>query len=140
MDVQAHNSAEQMEAEANSWLTIEPSDSLPPPQHAPIPPPAPNPMDGPSSPAAAKRRKRSHKGPADDHNAGDADQNGNSAAMSNKTLETMLGRLQGQLPAATYEQVINLVRKVQTRQMSLSRSEFLQHFQAICAGAPKPGP
>ena len=60
------------------------------------------------------------------------------SAMSNKTLELMLGRLQGQLPPQTYEKVIELVRDVQTRRMSLSRSEFLQHFQAICAGAPKP--
>jgi hypothetical protein len=61
-----------------------------------------------------------------------------SNAMSNKTLELMLSRLQGQLPPATYQKVIALVRDVQTRRMSLSRSEFLQHFQAICAGAQKP--
>ena len=47
-------------------------------------------------------------------------------------------RHQGQLPPATYEKVITLVRDVQCRRMSLSRSEFLQHFQAICAGNPKP--
>ena len=58
--------------------------------------------------------------------------------MSNKTLELMLSRLQGQLPPETYDKVINLVRDVQNRRMSLSRSEFLQHFQAICAqGAAK---
>ena len=46
--------------------------------------------------------------------------------------------MQGQLPPETYDKVINLVRDVQNRRMSLSRSEFLQHFQAICAqGAAK---
>jgi len=54
--------------------------------------------------------------------------------MSNSTLEGMLSRLQGQLPAATYDQVISLVRKLQTDPTSLNRSEFLQHFQAICDG------
>ena len=66
--------------------------------------------------------------------AGDDDAN----AMSNKTLDLMLSRLQGQLPPATYEKVITLVRDVQCRRMSLSRSEFLQHFQAICAGKEQP--
>ena len=60
-----------------------------------------------------------------------------SAAMSNKTLELMLSRLQGQLPPATYEKVITLVRDVQCRRMSLSRSEFLKHFQDICSGQPR---
>ena len=59
--------------------------------------------------------------------------------MSNSTLDTMLNRLQGQLPPPIYERVIDLVRSVQTRRMSLSRSEFLRQFQAICAGGPSPG-
>ena len=67
---------------------------------------------------------------------GGGEEDGN--AMSNKTLELMLSKLQGQLPPATYEKVITLVRDVQCRRMSLSRSEFLNHFQAICAGNPKP--
>jgi hypothetical protein len=50
----------------------------------------------------------------------------------------MLQRLQGQLPQHTYEQVLELVRDVQVRRRQLSRSEFLECFQAICAGAPQP--
>ena len=69
---------------------------------------------------------------------GGAPEGDDAGGMSNKTLDIMLGRLQGQLPPATYEKVITLVRDVQCRRMSLSRSEFLQHFQAICAGNPKP--
>jgi hypothetical protein len=114
----------QMEEEANSWIADpageageygRPSKRGKRGGASPrAPPPAPPPADPP---------------PDDDDS---------SNAMSNKTLELMLSRLQGQLPPATYEKVITLVRDVQCRRMSLSRSEFLQHFQAICAGNPKP--
>ena len=115
----------QMEDEANSWIAD---------------PNAPG-----SDPADYNRSKRTKRGssprssvsppapvpapppPADD----------DSSSMSNKTLDLMLSRLQGQLPPATYEKVITLVRDVQCRRMSLSRSEFLQHFQAICAESAK---
>jgi hypothetical protein len=120
---------EQLE-EADSWMQMESSDNpidyAPPPPEprsakrkrpmkpVPPPPPPPPPQPEPAEPPVE------------------------SDAMSNKTLELMLSRLQGQLPPQTYEKVISLVRDVQMRRMSLSRSEFLQHFQAICAGASKP--
>ena len=46
--------------------------------------------------------------------------------------------VEGQLPVPTYDKVIALVRDVQNRRLCLSRTEFLEHFQAICAGTPKP--
>jgi len=120
-----------MEEEANRWIA-DPAGSMAPdygsrapnrPKQRIAPPPAPEP---PPAPAPA---------PAPEADAGDDDAG---LTMSNKTLELMLSRLQGQLPPATYEKVITLVRDVQCRRMSLSRSEFLSHFQAICAGQPKP--
>ena len=135
---------EQMEAEAASWLAIEPQ-PVPGTDLSYAGPPTAS--DG--SPRGKARRKRGAKAAATDiqptpaapsmsnqppmSGAEPADPNGESNSMSNKTLDVMLSRLQGQLPPATYEKVINLVRDVQTRRMSLSRSEFLQHFQAICA-------
>ena len=139
-----------MEAEAASWLVSDPASGAELSYTAPHVP-----SDG--SPRAKVRRKRGARvaaateaiqpNPADtsmpnppppgseaEHNgSAAADPNGESNSMSNKTLDVMLSRLQGQLPPATYEKVINLVRDVQERRMSLSRSEFLQHFQAICA-------
>ena len=90
------------------------------------PPPAPAPA--PAPPPAAEANASS----------GDAGGGDSSTGMSNKTLDLMLGRLQGQLPVPTYDKVIALVRDVQNRRLCLSRTEFLEHFQAICAGTPKP--
>ena len=110
---------QQMEAEANSWL----ADGSAP--------------EG--SPTAPKQRRKRAKGGDAAPAAASGDGGGDGeASMSNKTLDIMLQRLQGQLPQDTYERVIELVRDVQLRHRHLSRSEFLQHFQAICAGAPKP--
>ncbi len=67
-----------------------------------------------------------------------SDPSGNAAAMSNKTLDEMLTKLEGQLPAHTYTRVIELVRQVQTGALKLSRQDFLRRFQDICAGASSP--
>ena len=101
--------------------------------------PAPMPVDpavdyGRPAPKRGKKNAAPSPAPAP---APEGDEEEGSG-MSNKTLDLMLARLQGQLPTATYEKVITLVRDVQCRRLSLSRSEFLQHFQAICAGNPKP--
>ena len=93
------------------------------------------PTPGGVSAAPSQRRKRSKPDAAQESASRD---NGESNAMSNRTLDTMLQRLQGQLPQHTYEQVLELVRDVQVRRRQLSRSEFLECFQAICAGAPQP--
>lgn len=119
----------QMEAEANSWLADGPttsSDTVPVESRVePI---------APSVPRPSKRSKRSARASERSTSEPPATSDSSSGGMSNKTLDTMLGRLQGQLPKETYEKVITLVRDVQMRRMSLSRSEFLQHFQAICSG------
>ena len=118
------HSSEQMEEEANSWIMDPPAGGE-------------GSADGTSpSGRAGKRAKKGGRAAVEaaPEPAGEAEGD----QMSNKTLEIMLSRLQGQLPPQTYEKVIALVRDVQMRRMSLSRSEFLQHFQAICAGAPKP--
>ena len=112
-----HVSPEQMEEEANSWI---------------MDPTGGDGGDFGGSPGGKRKRPRGSRPAAAEAEAPESD------PMSNKTLELMLSRLQGQLPPQTYEKVIALVRDVQMRRMSLSRSEFLQHFQAICAGAPKP--
>jgi len=110
-----------MEEEANSWIDPTGGEA----------------GDYGRSTKRGKRGAAPRSAPAPEAAAsGDGEEDGN--AMSNKTLELMLSKLQGQLPPATYEKVITLVRDVQCRRMSLSRSEFLQHFQAICAGNPKP--
>mmetsp|Transcript_20113 Transcript_20113/g.51198 ORF Transcript_20113/g.51198 Transcript_20113/m.51198 type:complete len:558 (-) Transcript_20113:735-2408(-) len=122
-------STEQMEAEANSWLAIDQ--------------PQPPLQQDPPLHSARQRKKRANRptaGEGPDRDVGDSargDGDGEAASMSNKTLDIMLQRLQGQLPKDTYEQVITLVRDVQMRKLSLSRSEFLQHFQAICAGSSR---
>jgi len=115
----------QMEAEANSWLADGPTTSSDTMPLEPLPPVA----------RPSKRSKRSAR--ASERSSTEQPTSGGDSSgggMSNKTLDTMLGRLQGQLPKETYEKVITLVRDVQMRRMSLSRSEFLQHFQAICSG------
>lgn len=124
-----HVSTEQMQEEADSWFSE--SANGEPGFHG----------LSPTSGRAPKRKRASRPtGPAEPAPAPESNQtmSAESDPMSNKTLELMLGRLQGQLPPQTYEKVITLVRDVQQRRLSLSRSEFLAHFQAICAGAPKP--
>lgn len=113
-----------MEEETNSWIDD--------------PGVAPGEQSDIGGRATKRHKPRKAAAPVPPPQAASAPEDETSSAMSNKTLELMLGRLQGQLPPQTYEKVISLVRDVQCRRMSLSRSEFLQHFQAICAGNPKP--
>jgi hypothetical protein len=118
---------EHMQEETDSWFTLDYSSTSREPLVQPMGMPPAAPPSIAEAPPASKKRRKSSKQSSDDDAYG----------MSNKTLDVMLDRLKGQLPPQTYEKVIELVRDVQTRRMRLSRSEFLQHFQAICAGAPQ---
>jgi hypothetical protein len=62
----------------------------------------------------------------------------NDFAPGTNVLDEMLNRLQGQLPQHTYDAVTKLVSDVQMRHVRLTRKQFLEHFQAVCQGAPRP--